>query len=48
MEFKEVPLEKPTNEVELPSDVKQIRSHLHLSQSAFAAFMVVSIKTLQV
>jgi len=24
MEFIEVPLEKPTNEVELPSDVKQI------------------------
>ena len=33
--------------VELPSDVKQIREHLHLSQSAFAARMGVSIKTLQ-
>ena len=33
--------------VELPSDVKKIREHLHLSQSAFAALMGVSIKTLQ-
>jgi len=31
----------------LPSDVKKIREHLHLSQSAFAALMGVSIKTLQ-
>ena len=33
--------------VDLPSDVKKIREHLHLSQSAFAALMGVSIKTLQ-
>lgn len=33
--------------VELPSDVKKIREHLNLSQSAFAALMGVSIKTLQ-
>ena len=33
--------------VALPSDVKKIREHLHLSQSAFAALMGVSIKTLQ-
>ena len=33
--------------VELPSDVKTIREHLHLSQSAFAALMGVSVKTLQ-
>lgn len=33
--------------VELPSDVKMIREHLLLSQSAFAALMGVSIKTLQ-
>ena len=33
--------------VKLPSDVKKIREHLHLSQSAFSALMGVSIKTLQ-
>lgn len=33
--------------VELPSDVKKTREHLHISQSAFAALMGVSIKTLQ-
>ena len=33
--------------VELPSDVKKIREDLHLSQSAFAALMGVSVKTLQ-
>ena len=33
--------------VELSSDVKKIRERLHLSQSAFAALMGVSIKTLQ-
>jgi putative transcriptional regulator len=33
--------------VELPSDVKKTREHLHLSQSSFAAFMGVSVKTLQ-
>lgn len=33
--------------VELPSDVKKIREGLNLSQSAFAALMGVSIKTLQ-
>ena len=33
--------------VELPSDVKKIREDLNLSQSAFAALMGVSIKTLQ-
>ena len=30
--------------VELPSDVKKIREHLHLSQSAFSALIVVSVK----
>ncbi|MBI4378160.1 MAG: type II toxin-antitoxin system MqsA family antitoxin [Nitrospinae bacterium] len=33
--------------VELPSDVKKTRELLRLSQSAFAALMGVSIKTLQ-
>ena len=33
--------------VELSSEVKKIRERLHLSQSAFAALMGVSIKTLQ-
>jgi len=33
--------------IDLPSDVKKIREYLHLSQSAFAALMGVSIKTLQ-
>ncbi|MCC6545474.1 MAG: type II toxin-antitoxin system MqsA family antitoxin [Nitrospirae bacterium] len=33
--------------VELPSDVKKIWEDLNLSQSAFAALMGVSIKTLQ-
>ncbi len=33
--------------VEVPANVKETREHLRLSQSAFAALMGVSIKTLQ-
>lgn len=33
--------------IETPSDVKKTREHLHLSQSAFAVLIGVSIKTLQ-
>jgi len=33
--------------VEVPADVKKTRERLHLSQSAFAALMGVSIRTLQ-
>ncbi|MCC7201974.1 MAG: helix-turn-helix domain-containing protein [Nitrospirae bacterium] len=33
--------------VEVPSDVKKIRDNLNLSQSAFAAIMGISIRTLQ-
>lgn len=34
-------------EVKAPADVKEIREHLQLSQSAFAILMGVSIRTLQ-
>lgn len=33
--------------INAPSDIRQIRNHLHLSQMGFAAFLGVSIKTLQ-
>ena len=33
--------------VEMPSDVKKTREHLHLSQSAFADLIGVSVKTIQ-
>jgi putative transcriptional regulator len=33
--------------LEVPQDIAKIRSHLHLSQSAFASFMGVSVRTLQ-
>lgn len=33
--------------VEIPTDVKKIRERLDLSQSAFAALMGISIRTLQ-
>ncbi|MBI3755252.1 MAG: helix-turn-helix domain-containing protein [Deltaproteobacteria bacterium] len=33
--------------IEVTADVKKTRDHLHLSQSAFAALMGVSVRTLQ-
>ncbi len=33
--------------IEAPEDIIEIRTHLHLSQSAFAALMGVSARTLQ-
>lgn len=33
--------------INTPTDIKQIRDHLRLSQNGFAAFLGVSIRTLQ-